>query len=267
MNASIEPPRHDADPDPAGDADSAAFAERVHARARANFRLALQLAGAFVALIVLLQVGSSLAGDGPVALGIRPRQWSGLAGILFAPLLHDGFAHVFANAVPLFVLGTAMLYLYPQSARAVLPAVYAGPGIAVWLVGRDSMHLGASGLVYGLFAYVLAAGLIRRDRRALAASLLVCFLYGTLVWGVLPIRADASWETHLAAALISAALSIALRRRDRPPPRVYSWERTPAAVDLAWTAADHQADWTAATRHRDDAGERAAEPRSDRSIN
>jgi membrane associated rhomboid family serine protease len=68
------------------------------------------------------------------------------------------------------------------------------------------------------------AGLIRLDRRAIAASLLVCFLYGTLVWGVLPIRPGVSWETHLAAALIGLLLAIALRRLDIPPRKRYSWE-------------------------------------------
>ncbi len=81
--------------------------------------------------------------------------------------------------MPLLVLGTTMLHLYPTAAIRVLPVVYLGPGVAVWLFGRDAIHVGASGLVYGLFAYVFVAGVIRRDRRAIAASLLVSFLYGT----------------------------------------------------------------------------------------
>jgi len=204
--------------------------ERRLRRDRANFRLALGLALAFVALIVGLQFLAAL-GDGPVELGVRPRTAIGLLGILFAPLLHADFAHVFSNAVPLVVIGTALLYLYPQSARAVLPAVYFGPGAAVWLAGRDSMHLGASGLVYGMFAYVLAAGLLRRDRRALAAALMVVLLYGTLVWGVLPIQPRMSWETHLAAAVIGLALAFALRGRDVREPVTYDWERDDARDD------------------------------------
>jgi membrane associated rhomboid family serine protease len=79
-------------------------------------------------------------------------------------------------------------------------------------------------LVYGLFGYILVAGIIRRDRRAIAASLLVCFMYGALVWGVLPIKPEFSWETHLAAALIGVVLAIMLRRLDIPPSIRYSWE-------------------------------------------
>jgi membrane associated rhomboid family serine protease len=102
--------------------------------------------------------------------------------------------------------------------------VYLGPGIAVWVLGRSAMHLGASGLVYGLVSYILVAGLLRRDRRAIAAALLVCFLYGALVWGLLPLESGVSWETHLAAAVIGVAMAIKLRHVDIPPPRRYSWE-------------------------------------------
>src|SRR2546421_153132 len=79
-----------------------------------------------------------------------------------------------------------------------LPAVYLGPGLAVWLLARGASHLGSSGLVYGLASYVFVAGLLRRDRRAIGASMLVCFLYGAMWWGVLPIEPGVSWETHLA---------------------------------------------------------------------
>jgi membrane associated rhomboid family serine protease len=143
---------------------------------------------------------------------------------LFAPLLHAGFAHLLANTLPLIVLGTTMLHLYPTASFRVLPAVYLGPGIAVWFFARGGNHVGASGLVYGLVSYVFVAGLIRRDRRAIAASLLVAFMYGTAVWGVLPLREGVSWETHLAAALIGASMAIAFRHADRPPRVQYSWE-------------------------------------------
>jgi membrane associated rhomboid family serine protease len=207
-------------------------------RARDNFRLAATLSIGFVAvlwLIPLLGWGLELE-----RFGVRPRQWIGLPGILVAPLLHAGFIHLIANTLPLVVLGTTMLHLYPTAAFRVLSAVYLGPGIAVWLFARDGNHVGASGLVYGLVSYIFVAGLIRRDRRAIAASLLVAFMYGALVWGVLPIMNGVSWETHLAAALIGTSMAIALRHADIPPPKQYSWEsetggdpdesKTPTAV-------------------------------------
>lgn len=186
-------------------------------QAQANFRLALKIALGFVAMIWLIELLNWGLGLGLERFGVRPRQLTGLPGILFAPLLHAGFAHLIANSLPLLVLGTGMLHLYPNSALRVLPAVYLGPGIAVWLFARGSVHVGASGLIYGLVSYIFVAGLIRRDKRAIAASLLVCFMYGTLAWGVLPVEPGVSWETHLAAALIGVVLAIALRRLDIPP--------------------------------------------------
>src|SRR5262249_14947484 len=152
------------------------------ARSRANFRLAVGLSLGFVAflwLIALLGWGLELE-----RFGVRPRTWIGLPGILAAPLLHVGIEHLLANSIPLAVLGTRMLHLSPTAAFRVLPAVYLGPGIAVWLFGNDGVHVGASGLVYGLVTYIFVAGLIRRDRRAIAASLLVSFMYGSVAWGV-----------------------------------------------------------------------------------
>jgi len=193
-------------------------------RARANFRLAVKMALGFVALIWVIQLLDWALDLGPEDFGVRPRQLAGVPGIFFAPLVHGGFAHLLANSPPLLVLGTAMLYLYPSAALRVLPAVYLGTGVAVWLFARGSAHVGASGLIYGLVSYIFVAGLIRRDRRAIAASLLVCFMYGALLWGLLPIEPGVSWETHLAAALIGIVLAIALRRRDIPPRVRYTWE-------------------------------------------
>ncbi len=170
------------------------------ARARDNFRLAVKLSLGFVAVLWLIPtLGWGLELE---RFGVRPRQWIGLPGILVAPMLHAGFLHLIANSLPLWCSARRCCMLYPTAAFRVLPAVYLGPGIAVWLFAQDGVHVGASGLVYGLVSYIFVAGLIRRDRRAIAASLLVAFMYGTLVWGVLPIRVRISWETHLAAALI-----------------------------------------------------------------
>ncbi len=193
-------------------------------QARASFRLAIKIALGFVALIWLVQLLNSGLDLGLERFGVRPRQLGGLPGVLVAPLLHSGFSHLTANSLPLLVLGAGMLYLYPNSALKVIPAVYLGPGVAVWLFGRASVHIGASGLVYGLVSYVFVAGVIRRDRRAVAASLLVYFLYGTLAWGVFPIKPGISWETHLAAALIGLILAVFFRNLDIPPRKRYDWE-------------------------------------------
>jgi len=193
-------------------------------RSRANFWLAFKIALGFVALIWLIDVVNWALDLELRSFGVRPRQLAGLPGILLAPLLHGGPLHLAANSVPLLVLGTGMLYLYPSSALKVLPAIYLGPGIAVWLLAAGGNHIGASGLIYGLLGYVFVSGVIRFDRRAIAASLLVAFLYGSMVWGVLPIQPGVSWESHLAGALIGLVMAIALRRLDVPPRKRYSWE-------------------------------------------
>ena len=197
-------------------------------RARANFRLALRVSLGFVALLWMISLLNwGLALD-LTRFGVRPHLPSGLPGLFFAPLLHGDFTHLLSNSVPLVVLGTGMLYLYPNSALKVIPAVYLVPGLAVWQFGRPALHFGASGLVYGLATYILVAGLIRRDSRAISAAMLVFFLYGTLVWGVLPGAAGVSWETHLFAGLVGLVLAIVFRRLDVPPRKRYAWEEEDA---------------------------------------
>ena len=199
------------------------------AHSRALLALALRLSAGFVALLWLVHLMNWGLDLDPRPFGLEPREWPGLVGIVTAPLVHSDFAHLVANSVPLAAVGAVMLFLYPHSTLRVLPAVYLGTGAVVWLFGRDSVHLGASGLVYGLVSYVFFAGLLRRDRRAIAASLLVAFTYGTLAWGVLPVDPRVSWETHLAAGVIGLLMALVLRRLDVPPRKRYTWEDEPEA--------------------------------------
>ena len=194
------------------------------ADSRVLLKLAVRLAVGFVGLLWLIQLMNWGLDLDPWPFGVRPRDWSGLVGIVTGPLVHSDFAHLFANSLPLATVGAAMVFLYPHSALRVLPSVYLGSGVLVWLFGRGAVHLGASGLVYGLVSYVFVAGLLRRDRRAIAASLLVVLMYGSLVWGVLPIQPSVSWETHLSAAVIGVLFAFALRKLDVPPRKRYVWE-------------------------------------------
>lgn len=194
------------------------------AQSRNHFRLALRIGVGFVALLWVVHGINTALGLDPGRSGVRPGEWSGLPGIVFAPLVHGDFSHLLSNSLPLLVLLPTMLFLYPYAALRALPAVWFVPGIAVWCFGRDSAHFGASGLVYGLAFYILTAGILRRDRRAIAAALVVWFLYGSLVWGVLPVPSGVSWETHLAAALVGASSGIVLRGLDRLPRKRYAWE-------------------------------------------
>src|SRR5256885_6758737 len=148
-------------------------------RARANFRLAAKIALGFVVLLWLIQLLNGGLDLELQRFGVHPREFAGLPGILLAPLLHGGFPHLITNSLPLLVLGTVMLHLYPNSAIKVIPAVYLGPGIAVWLFAKEStIHVGASGLVYGLVSYIFVAGVARRGRRVLPPSRPGFLFYG-----------------------------------------------------------------------------------------
>jgi len=213
-------------PAPASDTDALpALAPEPKSGPRVPLGDAFIVALAFVALLAVVYGITSFFDLDVARFGVRPREGWGLIGVLVAPLVHGDFGHLAANALPLAMVGAALIFLYPTCAGIVLATVYLGSGLAVWLFGRSSSHIGASGLVYGMVAFVFVSGIIRRDRRALALALLVSFVYGSLVWGVLPIRPGVSWESHLAGAAIGAVLAIALKGRDRPPPVVYSWEK------------------------------------------
>lgn len=211
------------------------------------------LAGAFVAMLVIVHALNATFDFGWQRFGVHPREWRGLVGVLLAPFLHADLGHLASNAWPLLVLGTVTLYLFPRSARPVLAAIYVGSGFTVWLLGRDSIHIGASGLVYGLAAFVFTSGVLRRDRRALAAALLVAFLYGAMIWGVLPLRTAVSWETHLAAACLGVVLAFIHRDVDRAPVKRYAWEGKDDGED--------EDDWEDGYRRQDPAdGETIAVP-------
>ena len=156
--------------------------------------------------------------------GLRPGSVFGLRGIITAPLLHGNLGHIFSNSMPLFVSLTAILYLYPNSASRVIPMIWVGSGALAWVIGRPSLHYGASGLIYGLLAYVFVSGILRRDMRSVSVSMLVGFLYGSMIWGVLPIRPNMSWELHLSGAVMGVVLAIAYSKWDRIPVIRYEWE-------------------------------------------
>jgi len=106
----------------------------------------------------------------------------------------------------------------------VIPVIWMGSGLLAWMIGRPSLHFGASGFVYGLLAYVFISGILRLDMRSVAVSIMVWFLYGSMIWGVLPIRPNMSWELHLSGAILGVALAIVYRRWDVIPVKRYAWE-------------------------------------------
>lgn len=154
--------------------------------------------------------------------GVLPRVPSGLFGILTAPLIHSGADHLMSNSFTLLILLFALFYFYRDASFSVFSLIYILSGLSVWIMGRPSFHIGASGLVYGLAAFIFFSGLFRRDKKSMALSLIVVFLYGGMVWGVLPVKPEISFESHLFGALAGVALAFAFRKYD--PPEKYEWE-------------------------------------------
>lgn len=161
------------------------------------------------------------------ALGIRPGEPAGLLGVVFAPLIHGDWEHLTANTLPVLILGTLLLYSYPRAARWVIPVVWLGSGLGVWLFGvAGSVHVGASGLTHGLMFYLFIVGVLRREPRAMAIAMAVFFLYGGMLMTIFPREEGVSWEAHLFGAIPGALLALVLFRLDAAPSRkVYSWER------------------------------------------
>lgn len=193
-------------------------------RAQTSFRLAVKLTLGFVALLWGIHGFQALTGLDLTPLGLRPREWAGLTGLLTTPLLHGNFEHLVSNSMPLFIGGVAILFLYPNSALRVLPWLYLGSGALAWTFARPSIHIGASGLVYGILAYVFVAGVLRRDVRSVGVSLMVWFLYGSMIWGVFPLAPRMSWELHASGLVLGLVLAWVYRRWDRPPLKTYDWE-------------------------------------------
>lgn len=187
---------------------------------------------AFVLLLWIVHV-VAVAGDWNLRpLGVRPDTLPGLVGVLTAPLVHGSWSHLFSNTLPLLVLGTALVYGTPRAATVAVPAIWLGSGLGVWLLGREAVHVGASGLAHGLMVFVFVVGILRRDRRSIALALLVFFLYGGMIWGVLPVTPGISFEYHLFGALAGLICAFLLRGRDPPPERPrYAWEEEEVDAD------------------------------------
>lgn len=147
--------------------------------------------------------------------GIRPRQLDGLDGIVFAPFLHGGFGHLIANTLPFLVLGAVIALGSVRRFFHVTVIVALISGLGVWLTGPDNtIHIGASGLVFGYLLYLMARGFFARKITYLLGGLLVTMLYGGVLWGLLP-APGVSWQGHLFGAVGGVAAAWIIHR-ERP---------------------------------------------------
>jgi len=134
--------------------------------------------------------------------GIFPRDFKGLRGILLSPLIHSDTYHLFNNSVPLFVLLASLFYFYRKIAIKVLLYGIFLSGLLGWTIGRESYHIGASGVIYLLFSFIFFSGIVRKHYRLIAMSLVTIFLYGSMIWLILPTEDRISWEGHLSGFII-----------------------------------------------------------------
>jgi membrane associated rhomboid family serine protease len=145
--------------------------------------------------------------------GVYPRTLKGFRGVFFTHFIHSNTGHIFNNSIPLFVLLSGLFYFYKEVAYKVLFLGGFLTGFLTWVIARESYHIGASGIVYLLFSFVFFSGIIRKHFRLVALSLIVIFLYGSMIWYVLPIKEGMSWEGHLSGFLIGLFFAGIYRKR------------------------------------------------------
>ena len=154
---------------------------------------------------------------------VFPQTIDGLKGILFSPFIHKEFTHLINNSYPILILGGMLFAIYHKIATQLFVWLYFIAGFWLWVIGRPSFHIGASGLIYALASFLLVSGIIRKDPRLTAVSMLVIFLYGSMIWGLLPTKGPISWEGHL-AGFIAGILVAIFYRNEGPKPKKYQWE-------------------------------------------
>ena len=138
-------------------------------------------------------------------LGIYPRTINGLLGIVGMPLLHGSVMHISSNTAPILILGTTLYYFYPRIANKVFVQCYFFTNILVWIFARPAIHIGASGLIFGLATFLILYGLFKKDFRSVIISALVIAIYGGMFFQLIPVNPIVSWESHVMGAVVGGA--------------------------------------------------------------
>lgn len=161
-------------------------------------------------------------------LGVLPREAKGLPGIVTSVFVHGDISHIASNSIPLIVLGMMLFYFYKKIAKVTFLWIWLVSGLWLWIGGRNFenhpvYHIGASTLIYGLATFLFFSGVLRRHKPLMVVSALVVFLYGSIMWGVFPIKTEISWEGHLFGAIAGVLVAFNYRK-EGPQRRVYEWE-------------------------------------------
>jgi membrane associated rhomboid family serine protease len=157
--------------------------------------------------------------------GVYPRRIENIWGVFTLIFVHAGWSHLINNVISFFILGSFLYFFYKQIASRVMIISYILSGLILWFIGRDSWHIGASGLIYSLAFFLFFSGIIRKHVPLIAISLIVAFIYGSMVWHIFPwqVQDPVSWEGHLAGGITGFALSL-WYRNDGPQKPVKVWE-------------------------------------------
>ncbi len=174
-----------------------------------KLKIGLTYSIGFVVILWVLAILDFVLPFDFTTLGVYPRTLFGLIGIILSPFFHSGFSHLASNSLPLLFLMTALLIFYPKPAFPAMLFMVVYTNLLVWIFGRSAYHVGASGLVYSLVAFLIAAGYFKRRPLFALLALVIGFFYGGLVWGVVPglVSWYVSWETHLFGAIVGVYLA------------------------------------------------------------
>ena len=147
-----------------------------------------------------------------VRLGVFPRTTQGLVGILFMPIVHapKDINHILNNSLPILALTATLVYFYRDIALRIFILSWVLTGLGVWIIAanNNSYHIGISGIIYALAAFIFFSGVIRKYLPLQAMALFVAFVYGGMLWGVFPTEERISWEGHLSGAVVGLILAI-----------------------------------------------------------
>jgi membrane associated rhomboid family serine protease len=185
----------------------------------------------FPAVLWIVHLLSLLLNEDLSKLGLLPRNLVGLLGIITSPLIHADFSHLISNTIPLIILGWIIFSFYPKLSYLLFVFIYLLTGLLVWIFARQVYHIGASGVVYGFVSFLFFSGIFRRDNTSIALALVITFLYGGLVWGMIPGWKGISWESHLFGAITGLTAAYLFRKID-PPSKKYDWEDEPDDFDV-----------------------------------
>jgi membrane associated rhomboid family serine protease len=175
-------------------------------------RHSLFISGLFVVLIWLIKLFEFEYGLDFSKFGVFPLTLKGLRGIIFSPFLHASFEHLAANTIPIFILTFSLFFFYRKSAYVIFIIIYLLSGCFVWLFGREALHIGASGIIYGLAAFLFLSGILSHNVRLLTISLIVALVYGYMFWGIFPIKPEISWESHLWGGISGFGVALFFRK-------------------------------------------------------